>query len=105
MKIVGLIALLVSLALYLAQIFFYTRDQELLIYGALGVLWFSALLLNAFRMGATLSAALVSGFAAIGLGFVPHRLRLGGGFDFYVVLFPVIHFIATFVYLKSRKLE
>lgn len=103
MKAAGVVALLASIALYLAQIFFYTKDQELLVYGAFGVLWFAALSMNTFGRTSLIGMAVVSGLAAFGLGFVPHRLRLGGGFDIYVVLFPVAHFIATLAYLWARR--
>ncbi|AOL21104.1 membrane protein [Xanthomonas phaseoli pv. phaseoli] len=106
MKALAPIALLLSLALYLAQIFLYTKDQEILVYGVFGALWFLAMYLNAFsaQVRTTLTGIVVlSGLAACGLGFVPHRLRLGPGADIYVTLFPVIHFLATFTFLSVRR--
>lgn len=106
MRVLVTISLPVSLALYLAQIFLYTKDQEILVYGVFGALWFLALYLNAFSAKVettTTGIFLLSGLAALGLGFVPHRLRLGPGFDIYVVLFPVIHFLATFAFLSAKR--
>lgn len=106
MKALAPIALLISLALYLAQIFLYTKDQEILVYGVFGALWFLAMYLNAFSAPVRTTATgivLLSGLAAFGLGFVPHRLRLGPGFDIYVALFPVVHFLATFTFLSARR--
>ena len=105
MKIVGIVALVASIALYFAQIVFYTKDQELAIYGAFGVLWFAALGGSAFNSLSMATRLILSGLAAFGLGFVPHRLRLGGGFDLYVVLFPVVHFFATFAYLSKKRIK
>ncbi|MFC6840754.1 hypothetical protein [Xanthomonas theicola] len=98
--------MLASLALYLAQIFLYTKDQEIIVYGVFGALWFLAMYLNAFSVQVrttTTGIILLSGIAAFGFGFVPHRLRLGPGFDIYVALFPVIHFLATFAFLSAQR--
>jgi len=106
MKALASISLLVSLALYLAQIFLYTKDQEIFVYGVFGALWFLAMYLDTFsvQVRTTLIGIVVlSGLAAFGLGFVPHRLRLGPGFDIYVALFPVIHFLATFAFLSAAR--
>lgn len=106
MKVLAISSLLASLALYLAQIFLYTKDLEILVYGVFGALWYTALYLNAFsaQVRITLTGiAILSGLAAFGLGFVPHRLRLGAGFDIYVVLFPAVHFLATFAFLSARR--
>ncbi|AMU99297.1 hypothetical protein [Xanthomonas citri] len=106
MKALAPLSLLVSLALYLAQIFIYTKDQEILVYGAFGALWFLAMYSNAFSAQfrtTTMGIALLSGLAAFGLGFAPHRLRLGAGFDIYVTLLPVAHFLATFAFLSARR--
>lgn len=106
MRALAITSLLVSLALYLAQIFLYTKDQEILVYGMFGALWFLALSLDAFSAQVrttTTGIFLLSGLAAFGLGFVPHRLRLGPGFDIYVALFPVIHFLATVAFLSARR--
>ncbi|WP_340648267.1 hypothetical protein [Pseudoxanthomonas winnipegensis] len=103
MKIAGIVALLASVMLYFAQIVFYTKDQELAVYGAFGMLWFAALGGNAFNSSSMASKLFLSGLAAFGLGFVPHRLRVGGAFDLYILLFPVIHFFATFAYLSTRQ--
>lgn len=106
MKALTSISLLVSLALYFAQIFLYTKDQEILVYGVFGALWFLTMYLNAFSAQVrttTTGIVLLSGLAAFGLGFVPHRLRLDPGFDIYVALFPVIHFLATFAFLSSKR--
>lgn len=106
MRVLFTASLLVSLMLYIAQIFLYTEDQEILVYGVFGTLWFLALHLNAFSTQARTSAMgifLLSGLAAFGLGFIPHRLRLGPGFDIYMFLFPVIHFLATFTFLSVRR--
>lgn len=100
------IALLISLALYIAQILVYTKDQEILVYGVFGALWFLVMYFNAFGAQVrttTLGIVLLSGVAAFGLGFIPHRLRLGPGLDIYVALFPVIHFLATFAFLLARR--
>lgn len=106
MKALAPLSLLVSLALYLAQIFLYTKDQEILVYGVYGALWFLAMYLNAFNAqvrSRTAGIVLLSGLAAFGLGFVPHRLRFGPGFDIYVALFPAVHFLAAFIYLSARR--
>lgn len=50
MKALASISLLVSLALYLAQIFLYTKGQEILVYGVFGALWFLAMYLDAFSV-------------------------------------------------------
>lgn len=74
MKALASISLLVSLALYLAQIFLYTKGQEILVYGVFGALWFRAMYLDAFsvQVRTTLTGIVVlSGLAAFGLGFVP----------------------------------
>lgn len=106
MKTLTSISLLVSLALYLAQIFLYTKDQEIFVYGVFGALWFLSMYLNAFgaQVRTTLTGIVIlSGLAAFGLGFAPHRLRLGPGFDIYVALFPMIHFLATFAFLSAKR--
>lgn len=106
MKALASASLLASFALFLAQIFLYTKDQEILVYGVFGALWYMALYFSAFGVRARTSLAgilLLSGLAAFGLGFVPHRLRLGGGFDVYVALFPTIHFFTTFAFLSARQ--
>ncbi|MCD9027828.1 hypothetical protein LDO26_06370 [Luteimonas sp. BDR2-5] len=106
MRALVAISFLVSLALYLAQIFLYTKDQEIIVYGVFGALWFLALSLNAFGAqikSTTTGIFLLSGLAAFGLGFIPHRLRLSPGIDIYVVLFPMIHFLATFAFLTAKR--
>ncbi|GEM_PF-1946541 len=107
MRALATISLPVSLALYLAQIFLFTKDHEILVYGAFGALWYLALYLDAFSAKAESTIAgifMLSGLAALGLGFVPHRLRLGPGSDLYVILFPVTHFLATFVFLSAKRM-
>ncbi len=80
--------------------------QEILAYGVFGALWFLAMCLNAFSSQVrttTTGIALLSSLAAVGLGLVPHRLRLGPGLDIYVALFPVIHFLATCTFLSAQR--
>lgn len=106
MRALVAISLLISLALYLVQVIVYTTDQEALIYSAFGSLWFLAMYLNAFSAHVRTKNTgifILSGLAALGLGFVPHRLRLGPEFDIYIVLFPMIHFLSTFAFLLGRR--
>lgn len=103
MKTIGMAALIASGVLYFAQIILYTKDQEILVYGALGMFWYSALYFNPTDKANLVGVALLSGLAAFCLGFVPHRLRLGGGFDIYIILFPVLHFVTTFLFLNARR--
>jgi len=103
MKLLTILSLLASAVLYLAQILVYTKDQEILVYGAFGALWYFALYRSSLGVKlAPASIIVVSVFAAFGLGFVPHRLRLGGDFDLYVVLFPAIHFLTTFAFFAAQ---
>lgn len=94
-RIINYMALLPSMALYVYQIAIFTTDQELIIYGGFGILWF-ALLINK----RSTDLLLFAGLSAMGLGFVPHRLRLGETDDFLVFLFPLIHFSSTYIYLR-----
>lgn len=87
-----------SLVLYAYQVFLFTTDQELIIYGIFGLLWFAMLLdrpLSHRLLLATLSA--------VALGFVPHRLRFGSGLDLFVVLFLLVHFFSTYIYLYASN--
>lgn len=87
-----------SAVLYAYQVFLFTTDQELIIYGTFGLLWF-AMILARIHSHHLLYAAL----SAIALGFVPHRLRFSGGIDLFVVLFPLVHFISTYAYLRASN--
>lgn len=49
MKTLAITSLLASFALFLAQIFLYTNNQEVLVYGVFGALWYMAMYFNTFR--------------------------------------------------------
>src|SRR5688572_3361195 len=70
-------AFLASLSVYVLQLSFYTKLSEQLVYSAYGAVWFVIL----FRAGrgsvAILDLLLLAMLSAVGLGFIPHRLRLG----------------------------
>ena len=103
MKYFPLVFLSLSAAIYIAQVIFYTTHQELVVYGIYGALWYLALLSWRSVITRKRFMLLLSFLAAFGLGFVPHRLRLGSGMDPYVILFPVAHFVTTGLYLFLRR--
>jgi hypothetical protein len=45
---------------------------------------------------------MVSSIAGVLLGIVPPRLRLEGQLDAFVLFFPVVHFVTTYIYLRFR---
>lgn len=107
-------ALLASALLYAAQVGIFIRLYEQIIYGVLGFVWFF-LVLNLRRkfLLDRLDTVLLSLIASFGIGFVPHRLRLGvfNSEDFLgaamidlviIIAFPIIHFLLTMFFL-SRK--
>lgn len=92
------LALFPSAVLYACQIFLFTTDQELINYGIFGLLWFVMLLAwpSSHRL-------IFAGLSAVVIGFAPHRLRFGSGLDLFVVLFPLVHFCSTYIYLFASK--
>lgn len=102
-RFVAYLVLVPSIVLYGFQITLFTTSEELLVYGAFGLLWF---LLVVGRSGAR--PLLLATLSALGLGFVPHRLRLGTGLaklDTFVVLVPLAHFLGmyAFCWLRDRS--
>jgi hypothetical protein len=104
MRLIGTLAVVASITLYVSQLFVFTRPEEQIAYGIYGIAWYLVLLSlrrNARHFGwsTKLAAAVVS---ATGLGLVPHRLRLSGLDDPYILAFMIVHFLATLALLLLR---
>jgi hypothetical protein len=100
-KIISIVSLLTSILAYISQVIFYTSTHEVLIYSALGVLWFMTLII--VRGGSPWQNLSLSALSAFAIGFVPHRLRMGDQFELYSYLFPLLHFAATICFLSLSK--
>ena len=97
--------LIVSMAAYVLQVTLFTTMQERILYGAIGVVWYIILVCSyLFNVKAwyVLPAIAQSLAAALILGFVPHRLKLGSDFDFHILTMPALHFVATLLFVAAR---
>lgn len=96
MKVMRFIAVLPSIILFVAQITFFVKMNEIIVYGIMGGLWYSLLLTKSIVRGGTsiILVMNVSLFSALALGFVPHRLRPLELLDLHMLMFPAVHFLS-----------
>jgi hypothetical protein len=106
-------AVLASLLVYMLQLSFFAKLSEQLVYGAYGAVWYVFLYRAGRGAVGKLDALLIAMLGAVGLGFSPHRLRLGlydspdviystGNSAALLLLFPLIHFVLTALFLWRR---
>ena len=106
-RICAIAALILSIVVFGGQIFLFTKTEEQIVWGGLGVLVYALAIAKVMApLGSSSTRVAVSWGAISGiiLGFLPPRLRLGGSIDSFVFLFPLIHVVALVLFFwLARK--
>ena len=103
-RVLAVAALLLSMAVFFSQLFFFTDTDEQVICGVVGIVAYVAAVATGRRSRSSRIAAI--GWAAILgviLGVLPPRLRLGGGLHTFVLFFPLVHAVLLAGFLNLLK--